>query len=120
MQELSSLETFGNPEPYYQRPNSFAAIEFEILRRIDQIEARDPTNDSGREHKWRKIDISALGDPGTNRRNGERKPKKKMRGRGEAFCERIEKNDCEGNWRKQKRQPINRRCCNQEENGADD
>ena len=47
----------------------FAFVEIEILSGIDQIEARNPSDNPRGENKWGQIDTAALRDPGSNRRD---------------------------------------------------
>ena len=109
MKQLRKSKTADDTEFYNERVNSLAPVEFKILRRINQVESRHPADDSERQNNRSKIDISSLSDPGANRGNGERQPKKKMGRSSEAFRERIKEHGPQRNWREHKGQPID--CC---------
>ena len=79
----------------------FVAIEFEILRRVDQVEARDPADHSGRQDQRRPGEPAGCRDPGPDRRDRQREPEKEMGRRGEAFRQRVEKDDRERERREQ-------------------
>src|SRR5581483_5579234 len=97
-----------------------ALIEFVILRGVNEIEARDPTNDAECENDRRKIDMSGLRDPGADRGNGEREPEKKVCCRGEAFGDGVEEDNRQCERRKRKRQAINIRRADNEAGATDE
>ena len=88
---MRQTKTARDPKFHDKRSNAFAPIEIIILRRINQIEARDPANYASPEHKRRKIDMSCLRNPGADRSDGERQSEKEVRRAREPFRERIEK-----------------------------
>src|SRR5881227_3752459 len=106
MQELCETQTTRDPQSHDQRPYRFAPIEIVILRRINQIKPCDPANYACREHNRGKIDPTSLCDPCTDRCNGQRETEKKVRCARESFCDGIEKNQSQRNWRKNQSQSI--------------
>jgi len=109
VQQLRQAKSARDSESYHERSDAFTAIKIVILRRVNQIETGDPTDHSRGQNDRCKIDMSSLGNPRPDRRDGQREAKKKM-GRGsEAFCERVEKNDGKGNRRENESQAIDER-----------
>src|SRR5207253_8869879 len=96
-------------EFYLELSNAMMAINVVIVRHIDQIETGDPTDHSSGRNDRCKIDMASLGNPRPDRGEGQREAKKKMGRGGEAFCERVEKNDGEGNRRENESQAIDER-----------
>jgi len=109
VQQLRQAKRARDSKSYHERSDAFAAIKIIILRRINQIETGDPTDHCRGQNDRCKIDMSGLSNPRPDRREGQREAKKKMGGGSEAFCERVEKNDGEGNRRENESQAIDER-----------
>src|SRR4030095_5867972 len=119
MQELSEPKASHHPEFHNKRPNPFAPIEIVILRRINEIKPRDPANYAGREYNRGKIDPTSLRDPCADGCDSQREAEKEMRCARESFCERIEKNQSQSNWRKSQSQSINCGRCQEKASRTD-
>src|SRR6202022_167388 len=120
VEQLREPKTARDSHSYDQRANSLAPVEFKILGRINQIEAGDPADDSDRQNKRRKIDISSLSDPRADRRDSEPQPKKKVGRSSETFGQRIKENDRERERREHKREPIDRTGSGEKSGRTDD
>src|ERR1700730_8930867 len=95
MQQLRQWKASLDAKPDHQRVKSLALVEIKVLRCVNQIKPRDPTNDTGGENERSKTYRSGLCNPRANRRDRKRSAEKKM-GRGsETLGQRIEKDCCE-------------------------
>ena len=93
MQKLREPQRARDAETHDERVQALAPIELKILRGVDQIESRDPSDHARSEEQGSQRQPAGRRDPGAGRRDGEREAKKKMARRGESLGQRIEEND---------------------------
>src|ERR1700719_2284035 len=95
MQQLRQSKAALDAKPDHQRVKSLPLVEINVLRCVNQIKPRDPTNDSAGENERSKTYSSGLCNPRADRRDRKSGAEKKM-GRGsKTLGKRIEKNHCE-------------------------
>ncbi len=109
VQPLRQLQGPRDAQPDHERAQAFPAIEFIILRGVDQIEARHPADHAEAEDERRQIEPPGLRDPGAGGRDGEGEPEEEMGRVGEAFRERVEEDDRQGDGREKRGEPVDRR-----------
>ncbi len=106
VQPLRPDEAARNPELHHQRTQSLCAIELMILRRVDDVEARDPEQHREREHQRRQREVPAHGQPRADWGHREREPEEEMAERREALGERVEEDDQQRDGRQAKAERI--------------
>src|SRR6185437_6344223 len=83
---------------------SGAAVEFDVLASVKDIEAPDPQRDRGTKNQPARVEGAAHGDPRGGGRHSEAKSKDEVRPRSETLGVRIQKKNGEGDGGKFERQ----------------
>ncbi len=96
VEPLREPQTSGDSQFDDQRAQPFPAIEIYVLRRVNQIEARDPADYSGSQHQGRPIEPAGLCDPGAGGRDREGEAEEKVGRARESLRQRVEENNNQG------------------------
>src|ERR1700677_3529396 len=86
------------------------AVEIDVLRGVDEMEAEDTAPDAGGEQpRQRRFERVGRRGPGAHRRGGERESEEGVRVGGEAFRERVAEDHGAGNGTKREAEKIETR-----------
>ena len=102
---------------HHERMQPLGAIEFMILRGVNDVEPGHPQQHRQRENQRRKIEMPAHGEPCADGRNGKREAEKEVAEMREPLRERIEKHNRERHGREPEAQRIDE-CGRRHERGA--
>src|SRR5215467_2678781 len=85
MADARAPEGGGDAEASGEGAEARAAVEVDVLARVDQVEARDPYGEGEPEHERRRLEGATHGDPASRGGDAIGEAKDPVRGPGEAF-----------------------------------
>src|SRR5690348_227621 len=96
MHRTGNEQRIGDSEALWNRIQAGTTVVVDVLTGIKYIKAANPERDRGTKKQHAAIERAGYSDPSGGRRNPESEPQENVRPVREALCERVEKEDGDG------------------------